>query len=364
MKCPVCRNYCDTTAHSCVVCGFDRINMDFLNIDDAEAWKRDVKVAKLIWFMDENNESFKRRNPGCNTIERTILQLNTYFSFNEQLEYITKNPNNLTARSWFIDSLREIYVLTGTYPVTSRKYVRQIIEEHMDFFERTTLELCPKREYILCEHLVHKAEMALADCDFSNAFRYYQQYLLGIKRLKENDYLSQISEAARCVLHNCLVLCELLAVEPRICVSIKNKINEFYSHDYYNSAEGQALLQKIKKHEYSALYVHTLGCGLCGAYYTEKDDLMSSEIQNHVATIESCAYYLGESEHYYAHDLSLFGCELCHIELVHGFELNDGLMYRIEYITDAFSISEAIYMHQNTVEQLAKKLTTIQGLFD
>ena len=359
MKCPVCRNYIDATAHSCSVCGFDRINIDFLNVDDAEAWKRNVKFAKIVWFMNENDESFDHFNSGCNTIERTLLQLNTYFNFDEQVEHIRLNPYDFAARSWFIDCLREIYTLTGTFPVTSRKYVKEIIEEHMSFFERATVGLGPKREYMMSEHLIHRAEMALADCDFTNAFRYYQQYLFKIKQLKDADYLALIDEAARCVLHNCQTLCELLSVDIRVCDALEKKVNEFYNHDVYKTEDGKALVQRIKEQGRRSLHVHTLGCGLYGAYYTEKDDYWTDAInKTHEATFVSCAFDFNGTEHYTAYDLSSLGCGLVSIEWI------DGLMYRIEYITDAFSISDAIYKHKDSVERMAKELLPLGNLFD
>ena len=41
MKCPVCNSDCETH-QSCPVCGFNQINVEFINKDDAENWMREV----------------------------------------------------------------------------------------------------------------------------------------------------------------------------------------------------------------------------------------------------------------------------------------------------------------------------------
>lgn len=355
MKCPVCRNLCDADAHRCPICGFNRINIDFLNVDDAEAWKRSVKFAKVVWFMNEDDESFVHFNPECNTDERTLLQLNSYFDYSEQLNHITMNPDDFLARSWFVDCLREIYVLTGTFPLTSRKYVKTIIEDQMSYFDRNAAKMGRKSEYIHCEHLIHKAEMALADCDFTEAFLYYQHYLFEIKRLKDRDYLAMIEEGARVVLHNCHVLSEFLCVSPRICDALDEMGNQYYDHDTYRSADGQDLLKRIKERENRAIFVHTLGCGLSGAYYTDKDDAW--QMKTHQATFESCCFDYNGVGHYNACDFSM-DCQPLPIEHV------DGLWYRIEYVTEAFNVSDVIYSHKDAVENMARELLSIGNLFE
>lgn len=359
MKCPVCRSKCDQNAHQCRVCDFNRINMDFLNVADAEAWKKNVEFAKIVWFMREDDSGFEHFNSKCNPIKRTLSQLNAYFNYDEQSMHITQHPDDFRARSWFIDCLREIYVLTGTFPLTSRKYVKSIIEEHMTYIEHSENSIGRKSEYMQCEHLIHKAEMALSDCDFTNAFRYFKEYLWTIKRFKDSDYLAIVDEAARCVLHNCYVLCDMLTVDIRICDALEEKANEYYNNDVYRKADGQALLQRIKEQERRSLYVHTLGCGLYGAYHSDKDNNWTDTIgATHEPTLDTCVFNFKGTDHYNAYDLSSLGCGLVPVEWV------DGLMYRIEYITEAFSISDAIYMHKDSVERMAKDLLPLGNLFN
>lgn len=358
MKCPVCRSKNDENAHQCRVCNFNSINMDFLNVADAEAWKKRVEFAKIVWFMREDDPGFEHFNAQRNPVERTLLQLNAYFNYDEQLTYIAQHPDDCRARSWFVDCLREVYVLTGTFPLTSRKYVKAVIEEHMAYMEHST-NATGRSKYMQCEHLIHKAEMALSDCDFTDAFRYYKEYLWAIKRLKDSDYLAIIDDAARCVLHNCYVLCELLTVDIRICDNLAEKVNEYYNHDVYRTADGKALLNQTKEQERRSLYVHTLGCGLHGAYHSDKDNNWTDTIgKTHEPTFDTCVFNFNGTDHYSAYDLSSLGCGLVSIEWVNG------LMYRIEYITEAFSISDAIYQHQESVERMAKELLPLGNLFD
>ncbi len=355
MKCPVCRSNVESNEYNCIICGFEDTNREFLNIDDAEAWERKVKFAKLVWFMNEEDEDFKHFNANCNTIERTLRQLNAYFNFNEQIENIKQNPTDFVARSWFIDCLREIYILSGTFPLTSRKYVKNIIMDQMNFFETKGNVLGKKKNYIACEHLIHKAEMALSDCDFTDAFKYYMQYLFEIKRQRDIDYLAVIEEAARCVLHNCSVLCELLSVNDDIYRSIQKLADQYYNNEQYKTEDGKALLKRIKSQEHRSIFVHSLGCGLTGAYYSDKDDNWC--MKTHEPTINSCVFDYKGIEHYTAQDLSMLDCQLTPIEWING------LMYRIKYITNAFSISDAIYLHKENVEKMAKDILTIKDLF-
>lgn len=356
MQCPVCRNNCDIENNVCSICGYENVVRDPLQNEDFE---QTIKIKKMIWFMSEEHEDFSYFNPSasCNNIERTLKQLNVYFNYDEQLDYIKHHPDDYHARSWFIDCLREIYVLGGTFPITSRKYVKKIIEEHMFFFEFEANYIGKKREYITTEHLIHRAEMALADCDFSNAYKYYLKYLYEIKRLKAEDDLSLIEDAARCILHNCYTICKFLSVERNLCDALQRKLFKYYDYEYYYTEEGMEHLQKVQKQEKNSLYIHSLGCGLSGAYYTDKDD--SWIFKPHQATIEDCVFNYNNTEHYSAIDMSTtIDCQLVPIKCING------LMYQIEYVTDVFSISDTIYNYKEEIEEMTKKLILITDLFD
>ena len=41
MKCPVCKTECGE-ANKCHTCGFDQLNVEFLNKEDAAQWKREI----------------------------------------------------------------------------------------------------------------------------------------------------------------------------------------------------------------------------------------------------------------------------------------------------------------------------------
>lgn len=50
MKCPVCKNNCKKSDSKCTTCGFTELNVEFINLEEAEAWERSVlRPCRALW---------------------------------------------------------------------------------------------------------------------------------------------------------------------------------------------------------------------------------------------------------------------------------------------------------------------------
>lgn len=50
MKCPVCKSNCKKSDKKCPTCGFTELNVEFINLEEAEAWERSVlRPCRALW---------------------------------------------------------------------------------------------------------------------------------------------------------------------------------------------------------------------------------------------------------------------------------------------------------------------------
>ena len=55
MKCPVCKSACTVTDNICKVCGFTELNVEFINMEEAQAWERSVlRPCRALWTASQS----------------------------------------------------------------------------------------------------------------------------------------------------------------------------------------------------------------------------------------------------------------------------------------------------------------------
>lgn len=72
-KCPVCKNDCAISERVCKKCGFTELHVEFINMEEAQAWEQTVlKPCRALWratnsmykvAMDRLQKIIRRRIP-------------------------------------------------------------------------------------------------------------------------------------------------------------------------------------------------------------------------------------------------------------------------------------------------------------
>lgn len=55
MKCPVCKNTCKKSDSICPTCGFTELHVEFINVEEANAWERSVlRPCRALWNASQS----------------------------------------------------------------------------------------------------------------------------------------------------------------------------------------------------------------------------------------------------------------------------------------------------------------------
>lgn len=119
MKCPVCKNECSTGETACGVCGFTELNVEFLNVEEAENWHRHVVApCKAIW---ENARKRDYRKLGDFEIVGSTLIKYNYDHL--RCPSVIAVPHGITTiSSWAFNKVQTGYVILPNTVTQLEKY--------------------------------------------------------------------------------------------------------------------------------------------------------------------------------------------------------------------------------------------------
>ena len=108
MKCPVCRNETNPNDKECIICGFTELNVEFLNIEEAENWHQHVVIpCKAIW---EKSQKDRYHKVGSFEVVGTTLIKYNYDHLH--CPSVIAVPNGITTiSSWAFNKVKTGYVV-------------------------------------------------------------------------------------------------------------------------------------------------------------------------------------------------------------------------------------------------------------
>ena len=345
-RCPVCRvNHPEGTI-SCNICGLSNISPYFINYEDAKKWEESIEFTRNMWLYDVKGKMAEYLpNYRLTPEERSIVQLDSMFNYSDLVSSIETNKNDFVSRSTLIDCLHQAYVYRHTFRTSSSQYVKKVLREHISFFKNFPDKENRRIQLLNCAMLPMLAEIEIADCNFSEAVRLYCEYILQL--LTINPLYTKEDEEHQ-ILHNIIEISKLVMVDGRLMRQLSTLYDNYYAE--YEKKCGQdhaiklsALNDKLRN---GKIAMHNHNCGLINPeYYTDKTAMMylQSERDLYECTYNKCVFEF--------HSQLLYsGFADGPDTIMNGILEKDGLIRQIEYVSDDFSISEAIYLHRDAIE--------------
>lgn len=107
-KCPVCKSEVHPGSKECCICGFTDLNAEFLNIEEAEIWQKQVvEPCKAIWQRSAQNKY--RKMGKFEVVGTTLIKYN--YNHLEADSLILIPYGITTISSWAFNSVRAGYVI-------------------------------------------------------------------------------------------------------------------------------------------------------------------------------------------------------------------------------------------------------------
>ena len=349
MRCPVCGKYYEVKIDDCVICGTKNINPMFVNQSDVADWQEGIDLAKNIWFMEENNYLMQHFNKEYreNASKRTLQQLDIYFDYSTLKERIDSVPNDLFTRSWLIDYLVEVYTFPNNYPISSRKYVKEKIEEHLGYM-KLLKDSSPKGQFVIeCNNAVmslKQASIELADGNVSQVLAFYYEFLTnpvvkkGVISYKENENYIECEEDIMYVLHNCKQFCKLFDLNLD---GVIEKIISNLSGGISNVEEGY-------------IYMHGMDCGIIGPNDSVEARQFLGGYRKNKCTLETCCYE-GQILSTKIGNLNIGG----ESRLLVGYDNSFRKVWSVEYRTLEYDFENTILKDKDNVQKNMDKILAL-----
>lgn len=349
MRCPICRVSHPEGTMKCNICGLENIAPDFLNMDDAKAWKDEIETRRNMWLYDVSGELAKYLpDYKLSPEERTVVQLDSMFNYTELNRKLKENPNDFIARSTLIDHLHQAYIYGHTFRVSSRNYLRSKLLSHIEFFEYLPQKSDRHIQFINCSHLIFMAEIYLSECNFKEVIRYYCKYIIELQHIDKYFYSCEDDEHS--FLHNIIEICKLLAIDNTIIIELTGLSNAYYK-EYCEQHGLEKTLEYKKIHEKvdsGKLFMHDFDyCGMPEPdFYTDKltNEICQTHRDLYVCTFNQCVIDIHGMSRFREFSYSV---GTGYLDVI----AKNNLIYEIQYVTE-FSQSEAIYLHRDAIQAI------------